>query len=279
MRSSLTVGLAAAALAAAAAPVAGQSGDPAIARGQMVALGSGMDQGQPACVQCHGMDGAADASGGVPRIGGQSGWYLYKTLGDYASGLRRNDVMTPVARALGETERASVAAWYAAVAPATGAGHPAAAAAPADLLQTGGALAAAGDPTRGVAACAGCHGPNGIGMAPVSPALAGQPAAYLAAQLRAWKEGRRSGDALDVMKQVSTALSEDQIRAVAAYYAAIAPAPAGVGAAPVASEAARGPTGATGSSGEKPPLLPGGGASGLRGDRPPQPAAGPASGN
>ena len=64
----------------------------------------------------------------------------------------------------------------------------------ASLLFPGLALAQA-DATAGrakvEAACAACHGANGVSVSDTIPNLAGQKAAYLEAQLRALKSGAR----------------------------------------------------------------------------------------
>src|SRR3546814_1221248 len=60
-----------------------------------------------------------------------------------------------------------------------------------------------GDPSRGLLPCADCHGPKGEGLGPANPALAGQPAVYLAAQLRAWRRGERRNDPGNVMTGIS----------------------------------------------------------------------------
>lgn len=66
-------------------------------------------------------------------------------------------------------------------------------------------------------ACAVCHGPRGIGAAPDAPHLAGQPEAYLARQLRAFRSGERRHE---VMGVVARPLSDADIEALAAFYAA-----------------------------------------------------------
>jgi cytochrome c553 len=43
---------------------------------------------------------------------------------------------------------------------------------------------------------------------------------YIEAQLKAWKRGTRHNDPLDLMQHVSSALSDGDISAVAAWYAA-----------------------------------------------------------
>jgi cytochrome c553 len=67
-------------------------------------------------------------------------------------------------------------------------------------------------------ACAVCHGPNGISTTPDAPNLAGQPAIYLTAQLRAYRGGARKHE---VMAVIAKALSDDDIQQIAAWFASI----------------------------------------------------------
>lgn len=66
--------------------------------------------------------------------------------------------------------------------------------------------------------CAVCHGPVGLATAPDAPNLAGQSAIYLSAQLRAYRSGERKHE---VMAVIAKQLSDKEIAAVAAWYAAI----------------------------------------------------------
>ena len=68
------------------------------------------------------------------------------------------------------------------------------------------------------AMCAGCHGAKGISMAPANPNLAGQKAAYLATQLKAFRAGTRKNATMNPM---SKALSDADIANIAAYYASL----------------------------------------------------------
>lgn len=213
--------------------------------GRMVALGGLYGEQRIACVQCHGLDGAGDSSGAFPRLSGQSAWYLYKTLQDYASGLRTSSIMGPVARTLSDAQMQQVASHY-----ATSVGAPTHAEGDPDIhmRQTGGAIAAAGIPAQGVPACNGCHGRDGHGAAPIYPALAGQFAAYTSHQLLLWKQGRRGGDPMNIMELIAKAMTDEQIEAVSAYYAAVAPPSSGQGQPPNASalQAPRAPDPASG---------------------------------
>ena len=66
--------------------------------------------------------------------------------------------------------------------------------------------------------CAVCHGPAGISTAPDAPNLAGQPAIYLQAQLKAYRSGERRHE---VMAVIAKPLSDDDIANLAAWYASI----------------------------------------------------------
>jgi cytochrome c553 len=66
--------------------------------------------------------------------------------------------------------------------------------------------------------CSVCHGPLGISMVPDAPHLAGQPAIYLAAQLRLYRSGERKHEVMSVMAR---SLSDDDIAHLAAWFASI----------------------------------------------------------
>lgn len=67
-------------------------------------------------------------------------------------------------------------------------------------------------------ACAVCHGSAGLSVTPDAPNLAGQPAIYLAAQLRAYRSGARKHEVMAVMAKP---LSDDDIRNLAAWFSSI----------------------------------------------------------
>ena len=74
---------------------------------------------------------------------------------------------------------------------------------------------------KNVPACNQCHGPGGIGVGDNFPALAGQSAAYISGQLRAWRQGQRPPGPLGLMPAVATRLTDAEIDAVSAYYAGL----------------------------------------------------------
>jgi cytochrome c553 len=67
-------------------------------------------------------------------------------------------------------------------------------------------------------ACAVCHGPLGLSTTPDAPNLAGQPAIYVAAQLRAYRSGARKHEVMAVMAK---SLSDAEIDDLAAWFASL----------------------------------------------------------
>ncbi len=67
-------------------------------------------------------------------------------------------------------------------------------------------------------ACTVCHGALGLSVTPDAPHLAGQPAIYVAAQLRAYRSGQRKHEVMAVMAKP---LSDDDIRNLAAWFNSI----------------------------------------------------------
>ena len=74
-------------------------------------------------------------------------------------------------------------------------------------------------PPKAAAPCAACHGAQGVSTAPDAPSLAGQPRIYLAAQLRAFRDGARKHE---VMTLMAKGLDDAAIEALAEYYAGFA---------------------------------------------------------
>jgi cytochrome c553 len=82
---------------------------------------------------------------------------------------------------------------------------------------TGAAAAGQNQPNQELlATCAACHGETGNSVDPATPKLAGQKRSYLAAQLEAFRSGRRKSD---TMSAIAATLSRDQIASLARYFA------------------------------------------------------------
>jgi cytochrome c553 len=73
---------------------------------------------------------------------------------------------------------------------------------------------------RAQAVCAACHGAQGVSVADSIPNLAGQRAAYLESQLRAFKTGTRKAPS---MNAIAAQLAPQDIVDVAAHFASLVP--------------------------------------------------------
>ena len=72
------------------------------------------------------------------------------------------------------------------------------------------------------AVCAACHGPKGISVYPLWPSLAGQQEAYLAKQIKEFRDGARVEA---TMQPFVANLTDQDIADLAAYYASLSPCP------------------------------------------------------
>jgi cytochrome c553 len=159
------------------------------------------------CAWCHGPNGEGRREARIPRLAGQRRGYLALALRGYADGSRPSGAMRAEAAALTPGEMDDLATWL-----STAAGWPA----PVALAPAAHVLVTAGDPNRGVPACASCHGNRGDARNDDYPLLQGLPAAYLATQLDLFAHGRRHGSRYaEVMRAVAERLSPEQ-RALAA---------------------------------------------------------------
>jgi cytochrome c oxidase subunit II len=143
------------------------------------------------CTTCHGAQGNGNPAIGAPKIAGLEPWYLKRQLEAFRAGWRGvhpDDTtareMRFVAQAIPDAAALDRAVAYV----GTLAAEPA-------------ARTLAGDAQRGAvhyAACAACHGARGEGNAALdAPRLAGQSDWYVAAQLDAYRAGRRGAHAQD----------------------------------------------------------------------------------
>jgi cytochrome c553 len=206
-------------LCASATPAA----DPRVdALGRQTAEGAGLAPDH-ACARCHGVLGTGKPEEGAPRLAGQPRLYLEKQLRDFVEGTRQSDKMTPVARALSAEQREAVAAYYGSL---WSVPYPEVPYADPVLVQRGGVLSAVGDSAREIRACEICHADSGVGIAPSFPFLAGQYANYTERQLLRWKAGARRNDPLEVMAEIAERLEDEEIRALALYFARVWPPPA-----------------------------------------------------
>jgi len=188
-----------------------------------------------ACTACHGEAGVS-VNPAWPNLAGQHANYLADSLRAFKSGVRKNDMMSPMAAGLSDADMRDVAAYFAKT----------------SCSVTGGDKAKAGQGKAKAAAagCAACHnagGLRGTGAAGISasqassggyyqtppmhdtgaagisasqawPNLAGQHAGYLASALKSFKDGSRNHA---VMSSVANTLSDSDIDDLSAYYASV----------------------------------------------------------
>ena len=162
-----------------------------------------------ACSGCHDETGVSKTPG-TPSLVGLDPKYLVAAMKAYKSGQRKNEMMKSMMSAAADADLSNIALYYALQKPAR-AGTP-----------------AAGDQAAGkasAAACAGCHGDQGVSANPAIPSLAGQDAQYLAAALHAYKDGSR-GD--ETMSGLAASLDEPAAKNLAAFYASLQPQPTGI---------------------------------------------------
>jgi cytochrome c553 len=162
------------------------------------------------CVACHGLDGNS-ANPDWPSIAGQHAEYIVKQLKAFKSGGRTNVLMAPMAATLSDQDMLDLGAYFAAQRPKGLEAEP-------GKVALGQKLYRGGDQKAQLSACIACHGPSGSGNpAALYPAIKGQHATYVAAQLRAYKRGDRATDQNQMMRNVAALLTDEQIDAVASY--------------------------------------------------------------
>jgi cytochrome c553 len=168
-----------------------------------------------ACASCHGANGEGTKDDYFPRLAGKPSGYLYHQLLAFREGRRKYPPMNYLLEFLPDSYLKSIADYFAAErAPFP---NPAAPIVSDAILKHGEALALRGDPARNIPACAGCHGPGFTGMEPAIPGLLGLRPNYISAQLGGWRYGTRTAAEPDCMQIVAGHLTEDDVKALAAW--------------------------------------------------------------
>jgi cytochrome c553 len=184
--------------------------------GRSLALRDSAEDAARACARCHGAEGRGPPSRLVPILHGQPLEMLSAALDAYASGKRHSGVMQPIASDLMPEARQKLASYYSSLtAPAVSPRSSEAV----EAIERGRQIASEGLVSEQIPPCQGCHGREAL---PLYPRLAGQNERYLANQLRLWKRGVRSDtETSAIMSPIGEKLSEDQIDALAVYYASL----------------------------------------------------------
>ena len=164
------------------------------------------------CAACHGADGNSGIPAN-PKLSQQHPQYLVKQLQEFKSGKRNNAVMKGFASTLSEDDMRNIAYWLASKAAKPGFAKDKALVALGERIYRGGVA------DRQIAACAGCHSPNGAGIPAQFPRVGGQHADYISAQLAAFRDGTRGNNL--PMGHIAAKLNDREIKAVSDYVAGL----------------------------------------------------------
>jgi len=171
------------------------------------------------CAACH----AADGNSVIPvnpKLAGQHAEYLLKQMKNFkAAGGKPAERVEPVMNGMiapyDEAQMRDLAAWFASQQQK---GEKAKNRA---TIEAGQKLYRAGDTSKGLPACAACHGPAGAGIPAQYPRIQGQHADYIEKQLKAFRDGTRSNDPARMMSVVTLKMTDAEIKAVSDYVAGL----------------------------------------------------------
>lgn len=164
------------------------------------------------CAACHAADGNSSIAAN-PKLAQQHPQYLVKQLQEFKSGKRNNAIMKGFASTLSEDDMRNIAYWVASKPIKPGFAKDK------ELVAMGERIYRGGIADRQIAACAGCHSPNGAGIPAQYPRLGGQHADYVATQLTNFRDGVRKNSIQ--MTMVAAKLNDREIKAVADYIAGL----------------------------------------------------------
>jgi cytochrome c553 len=168
-----------------------------------------------ACASCHGAEGEGTSDAYFPRLAGKPAGYLYNQLVAFGDGRRKYPPMNYLLEFLPAPYLKQIAEHFASLRPPFPA--PVIPTVSNEILARGESLVKNGDPQHGIPPCSACHGPSLGGMEPGIPGLLGLRASYVSAQLGGWRYGTRTAASPDCMQIVAGLLTEDDVKAVAAW--------------------------------------------------------------
>ena len=164
------------------------------------------------CQGCHGADGNSYGPE-WPHLAGQHSSYIIKQVKNFQSGSRTDPTMSAMVVGLVPKDIEDIAAYFSSKSITAEAEKNDAA-----IVLTGRNMYKGGSSYKGIPACAGCHGPNGVGNSPaVFPSVAGQRVDYLIKTLKDFRSGARSNDPNSIMRNIAVKMSDNDIKAVATY--------------------------------------------------------------
>ena len=175
--------------------------------------GGNVSEGQvksAACQGCHGLDGNS-FSPDWPNLASQNANYLSRQIRDFQSGARQDASMQSMVTGLAEQDIIDISAYFTAQKVKADATSNSAA---------GKRLYMGGNRYTHLPACAGCHGPNGVGNGPGGiPSLAGQKPGYVIKTLKDFKAGTRNNDRNQIMQDIAAKMTEKEMETVAQFLA------------------------------------------------------------
>ena len=164
------------------------------------------------CAACHAADGNSTIAAN-PKLAQQHPEYLVKQLQEFKAGKRADPIMQGMAAILSEDDMRNVSWWLASKQAKEGFAKDK------DLVAMGERIYRGGIQDRNIAACAGCHSPNGAGLPAQYPRLSGQHAEYTTVQLNAFRDGKRANS--PQMTGVAAKMTDREIKAVSDYIAGL----------------------------------------------------------
>ncbi len=215
-RFSFTTMFSVAALTLAAIAQANEPAKPAAYQGDAA---KGQPLASAVCGACHNPDGNSQTAAN-PKLAGQHAAYLYKQMKNFKGGPegkpeRTNAIMNGMIAPYTEDQMKDFAAYFASQKQTGGEMKSR------DTLELGQKLYRAGDASKGLPACAACHGPAGAGLPAQYPRVSGQFAEYLEAQLKAFRVSERANDPNRMMQMIAIKMTDAEIRAVSDYVAGL----------------------------------------------------------
>ena len=164
------------------------------------------------CAACHAADGNSTIAANH-KLAQQHPEYMVKQLQEFKAGKRADPIMQGMAAILSEDDMRNVSWWLASKQAKEGFAKDK------DLVAMGERIYRGGIQDRNIAACAGCHSPNGSGIPAQYPRLSGQHADYTVKQLVDFRDGKRGNNVQ--MRDVAAKLNDREIKAVADYIAGL----------------------------------------------------------
>lgn len=173
--------------------------------------------GSTVCAACHAVDGNSSGSPN-PKLAGQHAEYLFKQMQNFKSvdgkpPVRNSPIMNGMIASFDDAQMRDLAAYFAAQKlTANQEKQP-------ENFALGKKLYQAGNASKGLPACAGCHGPTGAGIPVEFPRIGGQLPEYIESQLKAFRDDTRTNDPGKMMRLVAVKMNDEEIKAVANFVA------------------------------------------------------------